>query len=472
MKSISYENTKDAVYDYHDPLYKDPKSVERELNRTFDLCNGCRMCFKYCPSFPTLFKAMDRTEANVFELKKEEKEQVIDECYQCRVCYIVCPYTETDKHSYKIDFPALILRAKILAPPPWWSMKRLRSQLLGNPDLLGMMSSGFLSFFINLSMKIRLLRLVLHLIPGIHRDKRMPQFSRETFSRWFKRHKKTQSKTQGKIESKVPSTAHIPASKAVLFSTCFVNYNNPQIGKDAVEVFEKNHVELEHPPMVCCGMPFLEGGNIPAAVKKMKYNVLSLLPYVRKGYKILAINPSCSLALKNEYKRFLPPGEWKEQGAEIAASSMDLHEFLFSLHREGRFNRDFQSTPGKIAYHVPCHLRAQNIGFRSRDILRLIPGSQPLPTPECCGHDGTWAMKREYFQMSLQAGKRSFEALASKNADCTVTDCPLAAVQLEQGMGLSELPSHPIQVLARAYRLPSEGGFSNSVPNEKNQNGS
>ncbi len=460
MANISYENTADAVYDPYDHKYSDIDSIERELNRTFDLCNGCRLCFKYCPSFPSLFKAMDRTQADVSLLTEKEKATVIGECYQCRICYVVCPYTKTDKHPYQINFPALMLRAKILAA------KRkgigLRERLLGNPDALGRLNSGWLSGLVNWSMKNSFHRSLMHSILGIHKRKLMPSFHRVSFARWFRKHSKRREQTVSVQSDK----------KVVLFSTCFVNYNNPQVGKDTVAVLEKNKVLVEHPSQNCCGMPALDSGDMKLALKKMKRNLRLLIPYVEQGYKILAINPSCSLTLKQEYINFLPPDKgdgkesWRKKAEKISAATMDVNEYLFELKKEGTFNTDFKSKPGKVAYHVPCHLRAQNIGFRSRDMMRLIPDTTVNVTAECCGHDGTWAMKKEFFDMSLQAGKKAFSGLKEQGANEVATDCPLAAIQLQQGMEVEKRPVHPVQILAKAYHPPEKGGFPDALTNK------
>ena len=453
MDVISYEDTSALSYDPSEERYWDKTALGKELDRTFEICHGCRMCFKYCPSFPSLFEAIDgHADGDIRKLTGADHEKVIGECYQCKLCYVNCPYTDQDKHSYNLDFPSLMQRAVNVKARD--EGVPLRSKILGNPDLAGKMNGGLLSGLVNKAMKVNFHRSIMQAILGIHKDKSLPEFHRTSFMKWFGKRQKAAG---------VP-IAHEPApvgpedEKVVLFSTCFVNYNNPDVGQDAVAVLEKNNVEVNCPSQNCCGMPGLESGDLKFALKKMKSNVDSLLPYARQGYKILVINPTCSLTLKKEYIRFLPPGEWREKAKVVAGATMDLHEYLFELKKKDRLNRDFKSTPGSVAYHVPCHLRAQNIGFRSRDIMKLIPGSKISPVAECCGHDGTWAMKTEYFDMSLQAGKKSFEGLKEKNADRVATDCPLAAIQLEQGMEAGERPEHPIQILAKAYLSPSEGG--------------
>jgi glycerol-3-phosphate dehydrogenase subunit C len=214
-------------------------------------------------------------------------------------------------------------------------------------------------------------------------------------------------------------------------------------------------------------MPALEAGDVELAKKLARSNVDSLLPHARQGKKILAINPTCSYMLKKEYPELLG----NEEARQVGQATMDLCEYLFSLKQAGRFCRDFRSTPTTIAYHLPCHLKAQNIGFRSRDILRLLPETKVTLVDQCCGHDGTWAMKQEFFPLSKQAGKKAFEQMAAANAGVLASDCPLAAIQFEQALG--QLPLHPIQILARAYESegfakriepPVQGGPADASP--------
>lgn len=444
--NISYEDTKDTVYDPKNPKYWDRQSLDRELARAFDLCNGCRMCFKYCPSFPTLFTIMDDKQS-VFDLTGDEKKKIIGECYQCKICYVKCPYTDRDGHSFNLDYPALLQRAVHVQTRE--EGVPLRDKMLQNAELAGKMG-GMISSLANRVMNSNFHRRIMEAILGLHRNKKMPEFHRTPFARWFKMRKKP---------------AAVSGDRVVLFSTCFVNYNHPELGKDTVEVLEKNGASVEHPEQVCCGMPGLNSGDLNWALSKMEKNVQVLFPYAEQGYRILAINPTCSLTLKKEYVQFLPE-ELRAKAEKVAAAVMDVHEYLFELKKQDRLNRDFASSPGSVAYHAPCHLRAQNIGFRSRDIMRLIPGAQIAVVDECCGHNGNWAMKEEYFEMSLEAGKRAFEGIREHEGAKVATDCPLAAIQIEQGAGLSERPVHPVQILAKAYRTPAAGGFPAAAKKE------
>jgi Fe-S oxidoreductase len=422
-------------YNPNDPIYWDQKALAAELERVFEICHGCRLCFNLCPSFPALFKAVDGHDGNVRKLTRDESDWVVDTCYQCKLCYVKCPYTPGDGHEFQLDFPRLLMRVVALRAKE--KGISLRSRLLSRPELLGKFAK-LTPGLANWANRQPMMRTAMEAMIGIHREKQLPDFHGETFEDWHRK----QPKPAG------------DDSKAVLFYTCFVNYNNPRVGKDAVDVFSRNGVALTCPKQNCCGMPALEAGDIQLAKSLAEANVRSLYPHAAAGKKILAINPTCSYMLRKEYAELVGTPEAKKVGE----ATRDLCEYLFELKKQGQFNSEFQSTPETVAYHIPCHLKAQNIGFRSRDMLRLIPGSTVKMVEQCCGHDGTWAMKKEFFPLSKLAGKKAFDQMAEVEAKTMATDCPLAALQFEQALGTR--PLHPIQVLAKAYR---PDGFEKKV---------
>ncbi|MFM2153994.1 MAG: hypothetical protein RL199_2429, partial [Pseudomonadota bacterium] len=350
-----------------------------------------------------------------------------------------------DKHEWQLDFPKLLLRKKAV------EVKRdglkLRERVLGNPDLLGQ-AAAINPTLANWANKTRFHRVVMEKMLGVHRDKLLPDFVGQTFLEWFRNHRNELGVEKG------------TNGDVALFATCFVNYNNPAPGKATVDVLAKSGVRVSCPKQNCCGMPALDGGDVAFAKEQAAANVASLLPEVRQGRKILAINPTCSMTLRKEYPTLVGTPE----AAEVAAAVMDVNEYLFTLKKGGALNRDFRSTPGKVAYHVPCHLRAQNLGYRSRDMMKTIPQASIDVVAECCGHDGTWAMKTEFFPLSLKAGKKAFDGVVEAKADETATDCPLAAIQFEQATGVR--PVHPAEVLSRAYKAPDEGGYPTPVTHE------
>jgi Fe-S oxidoreductase len=445
-QEIEFAPTDGLTYNPNEKVYWDRGALQKEIDRTFELCHSCRMCFKFCQSFPTLFEAVDRL-GGVRAIPEATTDRIVDECFQCKLCYTNCPYTEAEGHAFKLDFPRLMLRANAIR------RRRhgipLRERLLADPDRLGKLGT-LVPALANWANAFRPNRILMEKVAGIHRDKLLPRFERPTFPAWFR-------ERNGGMEGPAGGSRAV-----VLFSTCFVNWNRPAVGKAAFEVLSHNGCSVACPEVNCCGMPALDGGDVEFARRQAARNVDALLPYVERGYTIAVINPTCSLMMRQEYTELLrgaDGGKRDESSRKVAAAVRDVSEFLYELRQAGEFKEDFLSTPGgPVAYHAPCHLRMQNIGFRGRDLMRRIPGVQPKLVAECCGHDGTWAMKREFFDLSLVNGRKAFEGMNETGAEVWTTDCPLAAVQFEQACGKKAL--HPLEVLARAYR---EDGFPERV---------
>ncbi|RMF70848.1 MAG: hypothetical protein D6738_15155 [Acidobacteria bacterium] len=439
LDHIRYAPTDGLTFNPNDPLYWDRRALQKELDRVFDLCHGCRMCFKYCQSFPTLFEAVDAADGDVRRLDPQTVDRVVDECFQCKLCYTQCPYTEAEGHEFKVDFPRLMLRAKAIRRRE--QGLALRERMLADPDRLGRLGTRT-AMLANLGNRFRPQRVLMEKLAGIHRDKLLPPFASRPFERWF-RERAGGGETIGQGPHRV-----------VLFETCFVNWNRPEIGQAAVEVLAHNDCTIARPRAECCGMPALDSGDLDLARRKAESNVRALDRWAAEGWTIAVINPTCSLMMRQEYPELLDDPErpeLRQAARRVAAAVRDISEFLFELRQQGALREDFRSTPaGPVAYHAPCHLRMQNIGFRGRDLLRRIPGVRPKLVAECCGHDGTWAMKTEYFDLARRNGEKAFDAMRGADASVWSTDCPLAALQFEQFCG--RRPLHPVEILARAYR--------------------
>ena len=430
MARIESRPTDALSYDPNEPSYWEREKLDREINRVFDICHGCRLCFNLCPAFPALFQAIDeRSHEDVRELTAVQKREVIELCYECKLCEVKCPYTPRDGHEFELDFPRLVLRARAVHVREEGIGRR--EKMLGNPDRTGRIGALVPGLF-NWVCRSKWQRAMMEKLLGIHRDKQLPEFVHETFEKWLER--------EG-----LPQPPAAPVAQVAIFHTCFVNYYNPGPGQALVKVLNKNRCAIATPDQNCCGMPALDGGDFAFARQQARRNVATLLPFVRKGYRIAAINPTCSLTMRREYPTLLGTPD----AAELARAIVDPHELLYALFRAGKFNRDFKSTPGKIAYHVPCHLKAQKIGMRSRDLLRRIPGVDIETIDACTMHDGTWAMKREFFALSMKWGEKAFAGMRDAGAAMMATDCPLAAIQIEQGTGTR--PLHSAEILARAY---------------------
>ncbi|MGE0784076.1 MAG: heterodisulfide reductase-related iron-sulfur binding cluster [Sandaracinaceae bacterium] len=422
-------------------MYWDEAALDREVERVFEICHGCRMCFKYCDSFPSLFSFIDdRHDGDVKKLTRAETEDVVEQCFQCKLCEVQCPYTPRDGHEFQVDFPKLIHRYNAVRGTERnrTPKHKLRLAVLGDPDraAAGARLSMGLANEMN---RVRLHRVFMEKALGIHRDKLLPDFVDETFEAWATQ----QGLTVGK-----------PGAEVVLFQTCFVEHNEPQVGKDTVRVLQKNGIEVRcETGLACCGMPAWESGDLATLRKKASQTLERLMPHVDAGSHVVAINPTCSMMLRREWPELLE-GDDREKAKRLAERVRDPSEYLFSIRKEPRFNTDFKSSPGPVAYHAPCHLRAQAVGFKGRDLIKKIDGVTVSTVMECCGHDGTYAMTVEGFEPSQRHGRRAFDEMNGAAAKVWATDCPLAALQFAQHAGTK--PMHPMSVLARAYR---EDGF-------------
>jgi Fe-S oxidoreductase len=419
-----------ATLDIHSSEFWDLGKLDGELRRVADICAGCRRCLPLCPSFKVLFDRLD-TEAvdgEVDKLPAGDLREVVDLCYQCKLCFNHCPYTPP--HRWEVDFPRLMLRARA-AQARAQGVSR-QDRLLGNTELVGRLGT-LTAPLSNWAAEWRVHRAFLESVVGIHRDRRLPRFHRQTFSRWFRKHK--------------AKAASPGAPKIALFATCPVEYNDPAVGRAAVHVLERNGVDVSLPPQRCCGMPYLDGGAMDEARALIRDNVRTLAAAVREGREIVVPGPTCSYMLKHEY----PWLDGSEEARLVATHTRDLFEFLARLAAEGRLDTNFTRPIGPIAYHVPCHLRAQNIGTKSADVLRRIPGAAVTVIERCSAVDGTWGLKRQYHELSLRLAQPLFDAIRASTAPTCATDCPLAALQINQGTDATA--RHPIQILAQAYGM-------------------
>ncbi len=442
-----------------DPGFFDDQALDRELGRVFDICHGCRMCFNYCPSFPALFDAIDehegRGEGETDALTRDEKWKVVDLCYQCKLCYVKCPYTPP--HTLAVDFPRLMLRAKAIRARRHGVTRQDR--FLGNPDKTALRSTGPAAKLVNWMNSNKRVRAVVERTTGIHRDRVLPPFATVTFERWFRRRDDAAREAPRPPGGAPPSDSRganaappggrgAPAPRdVVLFESCSVNYNYPHIGAAAVQVLEHNGFTVERPPERCCGMPALDGGDVDAAVATARANVDVLVPFVERGVAIAVLSPTCGYTIKQEWPALVGTPE----AARVAAATLDVGELLAREHAAGRLRRDFARTQGTLGYHVPCHLRAQNIGAPFTALLALIPETRVEPVERCSAFDGTWGMKREYYALSRKYGAKLSRALDDAAATRLVSDCPLAGLNVTEDLGIT--PAHPIEVLRDAYGL-------------------
>ena len=413
----------------------DPAQLERETLRIYEICNGCRRCFNLCPAFNTLLDRIDVYESDVTKLTPVDHHRVVDECYYCKLCFNHCPYTSP--HQYEVDFPHLmVLWKKRLAKEHGVSW---RDRLLIQTDLIGTIGS-LTAPLTNRFLRIKFFRRLIEFIAGVHRERQILHFSGETFPRWFT------SRTK-------PVGATAPVKRVALFSGCLVNYQVTDVGKATVQVLEKNGIEVVVPSQRCCGMPSFDIGDTAAIQQAAQANVASLHQWVERGYDVVVPTASCSLMLKREY----PELSRDEKTASVAERTFDICEYLMMLKKDGKLATDFVNKPGRVAYQIPCHLRDQNIGFKSKELLEAA-GAHVELIERCSGHDGAWSAKTAFFPLSMKIAGKAVRAIERVPADLVASDCPLAGLQLDQAGASAHVGGktslHPIQIVRDAYGIP------------------
>lgn len=431
------------TYDPFHPKYFDEADMREELTRVFDLCHGCRLCFKFCGSFPTLFDYIDQhDDQDAEKLTTAQQDKVVDECFNCKLCYINCPYIP-ELHEWNLDFPRLMLRAKqVLHETRKQSLKtRTTDAALAHTDLVGRINSGLPARVVNKAIGTpgSALRKVVQSATGISAERVLPPFAKQRFSTWWKK--------------RPAQPADQSQAKAAIFPTCLVEYQEAEIGRDLVSVLEHNNVECSLPEgQVCCGAPYLHQGDIESFRKQAQKNVPVLAQAVRQGYSIVVPQPTCSYVLKFDYPSYIGGGDAKL----VSENTFDSSEYLMKLHKgeDTSIDTEFSGqVPANVTYHAPCHLRAQNIGLKSRDLLKLT-GAKITVVAECSGIDGTWGLRAENYEESRAVAKKMGNAINRTSPDVIVGDCHLAASSIKTETGTT--PQHPIEVIARAYGLKEE----------------
>ena len=425
--------------DWKNPDFYDEEKLNQEMERVFDACHGCRRCVSLCTAFPTLFDLVDESSTmEVDGVAKADYMKVVDECYLCDLCYMTkCPYVPP--HPWNIDFPHVMLRAKAIKFKQGGTT--FRDKLLSSTDAMGKLASiPVVVQVVNASLKSKPIRKLVDSVLHIHADRELPEYDSATF--------RSTAKPQGGFEVKAGQRT---PGKVAIYATCYVNYNEPGIGHDLLKLLAHNEipavmVEKE----ACCGMPKLELGDLDAVEKLMEVNIPHLAKLAKAGYAILTAVPSCTLMYKQELPLMFP------HNADVQAvkeAMWDPFEYLMARNLDGLLNTDFTVPLGKVAYHVPCHQRVQNIGNKTRDALQLA-GAKVTLVERCSGHDGTWGVKSEYFDKSMKIGKPVFRQMADPKPDYVSSDCAIAARHILQGMGeTTAQKQHPITLLRIAYGL-------------------
>ena len=432
------------TYDPKHPDYLDEADTRHELERVYDLCHGCQLCFNFCPSFPTLFSYIDaHDDQDAGKMTPAQQDHVIDECFQCKLCYINCPYTP-GQHEWALDFPRLMLRAAAMRRKNGQMSLRnkMTTAVLGRADVIGKTATS-MGVVTNLVMGAKpgsLIRKVVEMTAGISSVRMLPPFARSRFSTWFKNR---------------PATSILKwQAKVALFPTCSVEYQDPAIGQDLIKVYERNGVECALAgDSACCGAPFLHSGDMDNFVKVATKNVSTLADAVRAGNDIVVPQPTCGYVLKMDYIDYVGG----DDAQLVAQNTYDAAEYLVRLHETEGKTLDLNFTgdvPETITYHNPCHLRAQNIGLKSLDLMKLT-GAKVELVQQCSGIDGMWGLRAQNTHLSIPIAEKLGKMIDEARGDVVTGDCHLANTAINEQTG--KQPMHPLQLVARAYGIAQEG---------------
>ena len=439
MREGSLEAPTRHIIDWQDEGFYDEAALDAEIRRVFDICHGCRRCFNLCDSFPKLFDLVDESEhQDVEHLDSADFKPVVDACTLCDMCFMAkCPYVPP--HSFDLDFPHLMLRYRAVEHRK--GLTSFADKELAKTDRNGKLAS-LVAPLANMATKENgPLRGLMETVAGIDKNAYLPGFASTALTK-----------------SKVPApnaTAPGFGRKVVLYASCYGNFNDQTPGDAALKVLTHNGVDvrIEHPE--CCAMPKFENGDLPAVAGAAARIAAYFAPLIAEGYEIVPLTTSCALMLKFEWPLLLPDNQDIKL---LSQNTYDLSQYVVKLAKEAGLV-PIDSMAASIGVHFACHARAQNMGPKAVEMLKLIPEAKPQLTERCSGHGGKWGIFKGNFETAVKVGRPAAKALAKDNPDYVVSECPLAGPHLKQVMersGVEKIPErigHPIELMAKAYGL-------------------
>lgn len=437
---------------WNDPDFDDPDKLDAEMRRQFDVCHGCRRCFNLCDSFPRLFDLIDESET--FELDgvdSKDFKSVVDACTLCDMCFMTkCPYVPP--HEFQIDFPHLMLRYRVME-----HRQRKRQgpeKLLTDTDRSGRMGTtvpGIANWASSTENGLtrRMMQRTLH----VHPEAALPRFAGRPLT----------SRARSEVPE-VNTAAPAHGRKAVIYATCYGNWNEPEIGVAARQVLARNGVETEVVYPGCCGMPQLEQGAIEDVAGRAKKVAAEMARWIDDGYDVVALVPSCALMLKFEWPLIVTDDD---DVRKLSGATRDITQYVVEIANKEGLADGLQPLDGGVTFHVACHARAQNMGQKGAEMLRLIPGLDLQVIERCSGHGGSWGVLEQNFETAMKVGRPVFRQAAQSVKEAAEqgatryvsSECPLAGMHIAQGVARTDADAtvekapHPILLLARSYGL-------------------
>lgn len=425
--------------DWQNPDFYNEEKLLTEMERVFDICHGCRRCVSLCHAFPTLFDLVDESDTMEMDgVDKKDYWKVVDHCYLCDLCFLTkCPYVPP--HEWNLDFPHLMLQAKAVHFKNHGA--KIRDSILTATDTVPKLAGiPIVAGVVNTMNANRGFRKLLEKTLGVDHDAVIPKYTSKPLRKRIRPKSDAQGEAAGRTTGKV-----------ALFATCYGNNNQPDMGEDLLAVFEHNGIPVTLAEKErCCGMPKLELGDLQAVAEAKEVNIPALVKMIDAGWDIVAPIPSCVLMFKQELPLMFPDDE---DVLKVRDHIFDPFEYLMLRHREGKLNTDFRHPLGKVAYHVACHQRVQRIGMKTRELLQLVPDTEVQAIERCSGHDGTYAVKKEFHAISMKLVRPVANKVKQFEPDHLTSDCSMAGHHIAHALDDGHKAEHPLALLRKAYGI-------------------
>lgn len=390
-----------------------------------DDCLKCTLCNTACPVL-AVHPAYPGPKRLGPELERTRREGIaadtpwIEYCLGCHCCDLACPN--------QVEISAMIARAKTTHRKPL--VRGLRDWWFARPSLLGRLMV-MLPTAANWLLALKPVRFLMAYGMQIAPQRKFPHYKHAAL--------------------RTPAASDQSRPRILLFSGCFIRYNRPELGRTVLQLLERNGFAAEVAATDCCGVPALANGDASKARALARSNIDCLNAAAQAGMRIVTACSSCGYMLKTAFGGLLDEDTaYAGAAAHIAANSFDLAELLQMQSDAGQLDTSFQPTPLRVAYHAPCHQRAQGMGRPWFHLLSQIPGlTVENMEAGCCGISGTYGFKREKYPVSMAVGESLFKRIRALHSQMVATECATCQMQIEHGTTVRTI--HPAEIMLQAY---------------------
>ena len=399
--------------------------TENSVNN-FEQCIKCTVCTVYCPvaAVNPLYPGPKQSGPDGERLRRKRPEfydEALKYCLNCKRCEVACP------SNVRIGDIIQSARIKFSKKKPG-----LREFALANTDLVGSISTT-MAPVVNATVGLKPVKAAMDAVLKIDHRRTFPKYSQGTFEGWMKKQREAQAAFPKQVS---------------FFHGCYVNYNNPALGKDLVKVMNALGIGVQLlEKEKCCGVALISNGFINQAKRQAKVNVASIRKAAgEQGMPVLATSSTCTFTLRDEYPHLLGI-----DNADVRDNIELATRYVYRLLQSGEVKLRFREDAPKIrvAYHTPCHMEKLGWSYYSIELLKMIPSVElTVLDSQCCGIAGTYGFKKENYETSQAIGESLFRKIEASGCDLVATDCETCKWQIE--MSTSKKVEHPLSILASA----------------------